>query len=1263
MFKNMYSSRRIAIGLAIIISVAVLGFRRFLFSPEWPAGGDIWSHISRQYLAKDFRWLFTWRDQSFGYVEGINLMDSFFLVADFVVGNAANAAKIFAFFSYVLAGFSMYAFGYRYTGKSSAALAGSLVYILNQWLFTQLTEGHLDILFSYALAPIVFMFFDRALATGRMKYILASSVLFAIMLTSFHPQAIFIYCCFLALFAVLELLRPRRPRRRLLRSLVALSTLALGLSALVWIPALLNVRGYYFTADYGFTLEETYSYGYRSFAEAFTLAGNEKWGYVGIVDVTKEVSLQILPVTTILLVVFAVAYAVTYVFKTNRYSIFFGLCALISILISMGPYSPFSSCFSWAWLNIPFSTVFRTTSRWAMMIALSNSFFVCSSVSVLTVFRSKIVKQPQEHTDTSGIPAKKYTDLPSPQDTRSSISFSTRISKGARNYTRYLVIIFLIFVFLSGFLSNWFFLSHGLEVYTPPDNYLEPYEYIRGIPGDYKIVTISRSYQDWFSTSDTDTDFGYQSMLTPIGWSHDLGSDSSFITDKPVLQNGGWARPSADFVTYLRRCLAVPQMTRNILKMLGAFGYKYIVIPAYATEAMRDFIMFQDGGKVVYNESDAVILENEFYMPRVFVPVQCALVFGGLRTLNSLYGINSFSLNTTALVMANQADNLLYATRNLHSFGDIVFPEMSLTDLVLTYLRDPSLIYAVNYGKASSDATKYWIKSSYFTDNGAVVLGGNTLTTYGNNVINIPFEVMSEGTYETWIRIGFTQNRGKLLVSMDGVPIAEIKPQSDFSSTLKWVNLVNSHLEKGSHVITMTNDGTGYNDIDAIAVIDQNQMKNLEEGILSTFMNFNGRTLCIIDAEEAFSIELPKEWTVERETGEGYILHLEGGPSASYLANASASSVSDNLEAYYAIDGNYGTRWASSTGMPQWLELSWPTPQELLGVTVNFERAVAKDYTIQAWNETGWVDLINVKDNELLRRFHPFPQTVTTSRLRILITSAPAYDTVSIYELETYSLNNAVSSKIFAPKSGDYTIDARMMSDGTSNGTLYIKVDDKLFSCSSVNDSELVWQRIDSTFLEVGEHSISISALGKVYLDKIGLYSSENSTFSIDDFFESELAVNSPSYEKINSCEYIIHANLTEPRLLVFSESYHPLWKAYVDGEETSQVIVNSLANGFFINKTGNFDITLYFTGQRYADFGLIISGGSVVFAAIVVIANSVPAKRLCRLLKTRFSKARRERNLLPKQKLVKCQEDLSQRLNDNSDSIAVIEGSFVHLD
>jgi hypothetical protein len=1038
---------RVLIDFSIITFLAVIIFRNWIFTSQWPAGGDMLGYISREYIySRDYRWLFVWRPNSFGYPEGINSLDFFFMLLYFVAGNAVNTAKIFAISSFAFAGFAMYAFGYHCTRRHLPALAGSLIYILNGQFLTQLTEAHLDIMFSYALAPIVFLLLDRAIEKGKMKDIAAISILFGIIVAGFQPQMLFIYGPFVVLFVVISVLRPQKLMRfrdavklRLKRIIIMLA-LATVLSAFFWAPLVFNVRAPYLLTNFSRgNVEDAYSTGYKTFYEAFTLAGKEIGGYVNVVDVTKRVSLQILPVSTILLVVFAFAYVITLVFRLNRYSLFFGLAALFSIILSMGPYS-FESSFLWAWSNVPYFQSFRAISRWSMVTAFSNSFFMCVAASILTGYLQKFLRKPEAKLE---VEVKIHRDLQKPRSLKFSLPDFDRISPSIRRFLYYSAILALVAILLSGFISTWFLFSKGLQVYTPPKDYIQPYEYLGNISGEYKILSVGRSGADWYSASGEYMDFASSSMLTSVGWSHDLGYESTFIHDKPTLQDGGL---SGNFVNYIRFYLAENNITRNLLKLVGAFNYKYVVIPSYVTENERNFFMSQYGGHLIYNQSNSIILENEFYIPRIFAPTQAALVIGAPESLSSLCDIDSFDFGKTAVILANQVDNFSALINNTTA---IVFADAEVSDLIMMPSSDVHLTYLADYGMRSLNESAYWIKNDWWTNTGALVLGGNTLATLGNNKINIPIELDAEGDYDIMIRAAFAPDRGKLLVSLDGLPLADVIPScANFQSGLRWINLTSSyHLEAGSHLITLLNDGTGYNDLDALAIVEHFKLAHEAEETTNTLQGFGGKILYLIEAEKAFSQTLSKGWFISTIPGEGYALHMEDGINIAPQASASASSVGDggSLEAQYAIDGSLSTRWASSAGAPQWLEVTFSTPKEINGVGINFEAAYAKDYSIQTWNGTEWVDQIIVENNTLLNRQDTFAQTVTTEKLRILVTSAPAYDMVSIWDLAIFSDTNASSSEIFVPRRGEYNFAARLLPDEKSNGTLYLKVDEKLF--------------------------------------------------------------------------------------------------------------------------------------------------------------------------------------------------------------------------
>jgi hypothetical protein len=98
----------------------------------------------------------------------------------------------------------------------------------------------------------------------------------------------------------------------------------------------------------------------------------------------------------------------------------------------------------------------------------------------------------------------------------------------------------------------------------------------------------------------------------------------------------------------------------------------------------------------------------------------------------------------------------------------------------------------------------------------------------------------------------------------------------------------------------------------------------------------------------------------------------------------SASSVNGNNTANNAIDRNTGTRWESKQGVdPQWLQIDLGSSQPLTGVTLNWEAACGKDYTIQTSdNGTAWTTVVTVTGNTTAgAKTHNFTKTARFVRM------------------------------------------------------------------------------------------------------------------------------------------------------------------------------------------------------------------------------------------------------------------------------------------
>jgi hypothetical protein len=121
---------------------------------------------------------------------------------------------------------------------------------------------------------------------------------------------------------------------------------------------------------------------------------------------------------------------------------------------------------------------------------------------------------------------------------------------------------------------------------------------------------------------------------------------------------------------------------------------------------------------------------------------------------------------------------------------------------------------------------------------------------------------------------------------------------------------------------------------------------------------------------------------------------------------ATASSVEQDLEKFnpeYAVDGDPTTRWSSSKVDPSWLQVDLGENKYIWGVTLKWERAVAKDFKVQTSKDgTNWSNRKTITDNIDLQ--HDLLMTGVYGRyVRIYCTARATTYAYSIRELEVYT--------------------------------------------------------------------------------------------------------------------------------------------------------------------------------------------------------------------------------------------------------------------
>lgn len=174
----------------------------------------------------------------------------------------------------------------------------------------------------------------------------------------------------------------------------------------------------------------------------------------------------------------------------------------------------------------------------------------------------------------------------------------------------------------------------------------------------------------------------------------------------------------------------------------------------------------------------------------------------------------------------------------------------------------------------------------------------------------------------------------------------------------------------------------------------------------------------------------------------------------------------------------------------------------------------------------------------------------------------------------------------------------------------------------------LIWnfaESVPNVWQEVGFNlDQGVADYGPVDLKKISTIEvqasypqQELTIIKVDGFtksgYEFELPMNMDkvhlTYKRISPTKYTVNVSTQKPFILVLSEAYEPLWRiTIIDAEfrNFDHFIVNGYANGWYIDKTGEFGIIIEYLPQRYYEWGI----ASSMFTVFIILAYlAIPPK------------------------------------------------------
>jgi hypothetical protein len=228
--------------------------------------------------------------------------------------------------------------------------------------------------------------------------------------------------------------------------------------------------------------------------------------------------------------------------------------------------------------------------------------------------------------------------------------------------------------------------------------------------------------------------------------------------------------------------------------------------------------------------------------------------------------------------------------------------------------------------------------------------------------------------------------------------------------------------------------------------------------------------------------------------------------------------------------------------------------------------------------------------------------------------------------------------------------------EGSPSGGPYYRLMNYNVSSSEnepLGNNTFDWFQIKDIFLEPGKYEIRINTDSEVDLDSAVIFSSGLSRSGLNRL-DSDLGITdtfgagsqSPpayitKYDKINPTKHTVSiSNATRPYTLSFAESYDPLWRATISSEEnsdnyegrdtiyTKSIPLYSIVNGFPIDMTGNYKITVEYLPQIWFWQASLISFPTLIIIVGILFQDFIRRNYLVYLARLRaFMKSSQHTN------------------------------------
>lgn len=256
-----------------------------------------------------------------------------------------------------------------------AVVTGILIYSFNTY-FLILQTGTLTLMAAFALFPLVIFFYIESLDREKLVYILLTALSLFIII-SYETRAGYVMGIILSMYFIYYLLfiNNKKQLRHLIHKLTVglIPAIIAFLLSFYWIMGLSHSGP---LTNSGFFHGGLFGDGFSNILYSITLYQSFWSGSLPAVFNPQQIPIYywLIPI---------VAFLGFYLNRKNKIVIFFGLLALLGILLTKQSGAPFPGLYSWLYFHLPGFDAFREASKFYSLIALGYSVLITGFVAWL----------------------------------------------------------------------------------------------------------------------------------------------------------------------------------------------------------------------------------------------------------------------------------------------------------------------------------------------------------------------------------------------------------------------------------------------------------------------------------------------------------------------------------------------------------------------------------------------------------------------------------------------------------------------------------------------------------------------------------------------------------------------------------------------------------------------------------------------------------------------------------------------------------------